>query len=97
MYFIFSCLRSINIAKFYSYSRYMEKEHSDCTVSYILIFNLIYEKLIYCNSQLITSKILSTVLTSLRVHVHPLTSRLPVPRCQKITVFICRKAEVIQK
>lgn len=34
---------------------------------------------------------------ALRVHVHPLTSKLQVPRSQKITVFIGRRSEVIQK
>jgi hypothetical protein len=32
-------------------------------------------------------------ITASRIHVHPLTSRLQVPRSQKIIVFICHKSE----
>ncbi len=43
-----------------------------CLQSILFHFNLIYEKFIYANSQLITSIVLSRVLTSLRVLVHPI-------------------------
>ena len=36
-------------------------------------------------------------ITAFRIHVHPLTCRLQVPRSSEIVVFICRKSEVIQK
>ncbi|KAH3704533.1 hypothetical protein DPMN_079589 [Dreissena polymorpha] len=33
---------------------------------------------------------------ALKVHVHPLTSRLKVQKCKKIAAIICRKSEDIQ-
>lgn len=36
-------------------------------------------------------------ITALRVHVHTLTSRLQLPRSQKVTVLIYRKSEVMHK